>query len=338
MKEGNVGKKVLVTGANGHVGYNLVKLLVEREYIVRASVRNKNDINLTKHLEELGVQIVQADLMEIDTLEWAMEGMDGLFQVAAVYKTWAKNPEKEIVEPSVIGGINALKAAKRAGIKKVIFTSSTAAVGKEAENGGALTEEDWNDESEQPYAYAKTEAEKRAWKYANENDLELVVINPTAVIGPDFYRHTPTTMMFRNLMSGKFPLIPPVIFGYVDVRDVAMGHLLAYENKEAKGRHILSTDCLSAKKLMSIIKKIDPAISVPKMQAPLWLMKMAAYIEVSRSWFGHKPMFTPSIVREYMGKKTNYSSKKAREELGWKPMELEKSVKDTLEWIKKMEQ
>ena len=167
--------------------------------------------------------------------------------------------------------------------------------------------------------------------------MKLVVINPTAVIGPNFYRHTPTTMMFHNVMSGKFPLIPPVIFGYVDVRDVAMGHVLAYENKEANGRYILSTACLSAKKLISMIKTIKPEISMPKREAPLWLMKIAAYVEVGKSWFGYKPMFTPSIVREYMGKKTEYDSKKAREELGWNPMELEKSIKDTLEWIEGME-
>ena len=331
------GKNVLVTGANGHVGYSLVELLLERGYNVRASVRNKDDDNLTQHLEKLDVEIVQADLMEIDTLESAMKNMDGLFQVAAVYKTWAENPEKEIIEPSIVGGINALKAAKKMGVEKVIFTSSTAAIGKEALDGGALTEEDWNDGSDQPYAYAKTEAEKRAWKYAEENQMKLVVINPTAVIGPNFYRHTPTTMMFHNVMSGKFPLIPPVIFGYVDVRDVARGHVLAYENKEADGRHILSTGCLSAKKLISIIKTIKPETSMPKREAPLWLMKIAAYVEVGKSWFGYKPMFTPSIVREYMGKKTEYDSKKAREELGWAPMELEKSIKDTLEWIERME-
>ena len=84
------GKNVLVTGANGHVGYSLVKLLVERGYTVRASVRNKEDVKLTNHLEKLDIEIVQADLMKIDTLERAMEGMDGLFQVAAVYKTWSK--------------------------------------------------------------------------------------------------------------------------------------------------------------------------------------------------------------------------------------------------------
>ena len=157
------GKRVLVTGANGHVGYSLVELLLERGYEVRASVRNKDDEDLTRHLRKLDVEIVQADLMKMDTLENAMKDMDGLFQVAAVYKTWADNPEKEIIEPSIVGGINALKAAKKMGVEKVIFTSSTAAVGKEALDGGALTEEDWNDGSDQPYAYAKTEAERRAW-------------------------------------------------------------------------------------------------------------------------------------------------------------------------------
>ena len=177
------GKNVLVTGANGHVGYSLVELLIERGYNVRASVRNKDDESLTRHLKKLDVEIVQADLMKIDTLESAMKNVDGLFQVAAVYKTWAENPEKEIIEPSIVGGINALKAAKKMGVEKVIFTSSTAAVGKEALDGGALTEEDWNDGSDQPYAYAKTEAEKRAWKYAEENQMKLVKSKLVSEIG-----------------------------------------------------------------------------------------------------------------------------------------------------------
>ena len=107
------GKNVLVTGANGHVGFVLTKFLVERGYNVRASVRDKNNPELISHLSPLNVEIVELDLMKPETIESAMEGREGLFQVAAVYKSWAKNPQEEIIDPSIIGGINALKAARK---------------------------------------------------------------------------------------------------------------------------------------------------------------------------------------------------------------------------------
>ena len=156
------GENVLVTGANGHIGFALSKALVERGYNVRASVRDKTDPNLVSHLSSLDVEIVELDLMQPETIEAAMNGIEGLFQVAAVYKSWARDPEEEIINPSIIGGINALKAARNANVKKVIFTSSTAAVGRSGPGGRALTEADWNSASKHPYSYAKTEAERRA--------------------------------------------------------------------------------------------------------------------------------------------------------------------------------
>ena len=124
------GKNVLVTGANGHVGFVLTKSLIERGYHVRASVRDKNNHELTAHLEKLNAEIVELDIMKPKTIGPAMKGMEGVFQVAAVYKSWARDPEKEIINPSIIGGINVLKAANDANVKRVIFTSSTAAVGR----------------------------------------------------------------------------------------------------------------------------------------------------------------------------------------------------------------
>ena len=96
------GKNVLVTGANGHVGFVLTKFLVERGYNVRASVRDKNNPELISHLSPLNVEIVELDLMKPETIENAMEGIEGLFQVAAVYKSWAKNPQEEIINPSIL--------------------------------------------------------------------------------------------------------------------------------------------------------------------------------------------------------------------------------------------
>ena len=272
--------------------------------------------------------------MKPETIEPAMKGMEGVFQVAAVYKSWAKDPEEEIINPSIIGGINVLKAANDANVKKVIFTSSTAAVGRSGPGGRALTEDDWNYKSKHPYSYAKTEAEKIAWDYVKSVDLNLVVINPTAIIGPFFHRHTPSTVLFEKILKGELKQLPPQTFGYVDVRDVALGHILAYENENAEGRHILCTQCVDGFELMDLIEKIDPEIKTPRKIAPMWKVKLFARFESFRAMLGYTPTISPQTVKEYMGKITNYDSSKAKGVLGWNPMELEDSIRDTINWIK----
>jgi len=327
-------KKVVVTGANGHVGYSVAKLLVERGYDVRATVRDASDPAKTAHLKALDVEIAEADLMRPETLAPVMEGRDGLFQVAAVYRSWARDPQREIIDPSIIGGVNTLRAAHAAGIERVVFTSSTAAVGRAGPGDAPLTEADWNDASPHPYSYAKTEAEHRAWTFAEENSLDLIVINPTAVIGPGFHRHTPSTAPYRALLRGELRRIPPIVYGLVDARDVAMGHVLAYETRQARGRHILCTECLPAAELVELVHDIDPEIKVPTRHAALWQVRALARWEQVRSWFGREPRLTPETVREYLGKPTNYDSSKARRELGWHPLPIRQTVRDTLEWVR----
>jgi len=327
-------KNVLVTGGNGHVGFVLTKLLTERGYNVRASVRDKNNNDLITNLKKLNVEIVELDLMKPDSIQNAMNGIEGVFQVAAVYKSWARNPEEEIINPSIIGGINVLKAANNAKIKKVIFTSSTAAIGRSGSGGRALTEKDWNYSSKHPYSYAKTEAEKRAWEYAKSVNLNLVVINPTAVIGPYFYRHTPSTLLFEKIIKGELNQLPPQTFGYVDVRDVALGHIMAYENENSEGRHILCTECIDGFQLMDLIEDVDPEINVPRKIAPMWKVKLFARFQAIKAMLGYTPQISPQTVKEYMGKITNYDSRKAKDVLGWNPMEIKDSIRDTINWIK----
>ena len=220
-------KHVLVTGANGHVGGALVHLLAEQGYRVRASVRNPGAEEKTRNLRDWGAEVVEADLMRPETLTRALQGMDGLFQVAAVYATVARDPQREIIDPSIIGGLNVLRAAHGAGVKKVVFTSSVAAVGSHAPPEQPLTEADWNDRAVAPYFIAKTRAERSAWEFAQTQGLKLVVINPCAVIGPGFYRHTPSTQYLEELLRGRLPMVLPLGFSFVDVRDVARVRLAA---------------------------------------------------------------------------------------------------------------
>lgn len=325
---------ILVTGANGHVGFNITKLLVDEGYNVRASVRDINDKEKTSHLEKLGVQLVEADIMKPKSLMNAFEDIDGVFQVAAVFKTWAKNPKKEIIDPSVIGGINVLKAAKQKKVKKIIFTSGNVAMGSDSSPERIFTEKDWNNDAKSPYVVAKTLAEKKAWGYAEQNNLNMVSINPAAVIGPGFYKHTGSTEFFEEILRNKIPGIFPLNLNYVDARDVAKAHLLAYRNNDAQGRYLISGEFFTFKELLQLIKEFEPNTVIPKKEISLNQLKFFSFFDWCSGLFTGKRTLTLDIINETLGKHAKFSSQKAENELGWKAMDIKQSIKDTVSWVK----
>jgi len=328
-------KNVLVTGANGHVGNSLVRLLIENGYTVRASVRNADDPEKTRPLTDLGVEIVEADIMKPETLNKAVDDLDGVFQVAAVYTVWSEDPQRDIIDPSVIGGINVLQAANDAGIKKVVFTSSAAAIGTDATEDNPLTEDDWNRETLSPYMIAKTEAEKKAWEFVEGKDMTLVTINPTGIIGPGFYRHTPTTEPFEMAIKNKIPFALPFGFSYVDVRDVAKAHMLAYENENASGRYIASTTFYTMKDLLNMVHDIDDSIKAPSFVFPVKGLNILCGLDwIANKTLGQPRQITRELVEEFGGKYQRVSNKKIRSELGWAPMDFTQTLKDTISWIK----
>lgn len=327
-------KRVLVTGANGHLGNNLCRLLVEKGYEVRASLRDANDPQKREPLADLDVELVSADIMRPETLAPAMEGISGVFQVAAVYQTWAKDPQREIVEPSVVGGLNVLRAAHEAGVRRVVFTSSCAAVGTQASPHRPLTEDDWS-EPQSPYMVAKTVAERRAWDFAKETGLDLVVVNPTGILGPRFYRHTPTTEGLELLVRGKMPAAPPLGFSFVDVRDVAEAHRLVYESDDAHGRYICSDRFLEFIDLTRQVAALYPDIKAPRFVLPRASLGLLA----SGDWLinklsGRPRQLTRQMINEFAGKEQHVSADKLRRELGWTPRPFEACLRDTIDWLR----
>lgn len=329
-------KNVLVTGANGHLGFNLVRLLKQRGYAVHASVRDTRSSRKTMHLKQLDVAIVELDIMQPHTLPRAMADMDCVFHVAAVYDITSKNPAKEVQEPSIVGTANVLEAARQAGVRKVIMTSSTTAVGNHAPGGRPLDESCWNDAAIEPYAQGKTEAERRAWRFAKAHKLDLVTILPSAMLGPGFYRHTPTTQSFEQLLRGAIPFALPLSFSFIDVRDSALAHVLAYENAQASGRYIVSTHYCSLMDLFEAVKRAAPEVKIPSRTMPQKMLRVVPLLD----WLGNKvaklPRFaTTDFIREYAGKQALFSSAKARAELGWTPQyDFATSVADTVDWVK----
>ncbi len=198
-----------------------------------------------------------------------------------------------------------------------------------------LTEKDWNDRAIEPYARAKMEAERQAWDFARETGLNLVTVLPGSIIGPGFHRHTPTTIAFELLLRGKVPVVLPLAFTFVDVRDVARAHLLAYENPAASGRYIVSDRSCSMAELFAMVAEVDPTVPVPKARLSERLLPLVPVLD----WLGNRLAGTPrfasrAMIREYGRRLQLVSSDRIRAELGWKPMDLKASIRDTLEWTR----
>ncbi len=182
-----MAKLNLVTGANGHLGNNLVRALLENGEQVRASVRNPKN---TTPFEGLDCEIVQADLMDKDSLLRALEGVQTLYQVAAVFKHWAPNPQADIIEPNLQGTRNILEAAASQGVERIVYVSSEVTLDH---NVVPMDESTWRSEfHNNPYVQSKTEAEQLAWQLAEDLDLDMVSVLPGAILGPNCFNLTPT--------------------------------------------------------------------------------------------------------------------------------------------------
>lgn len=205
-----MGTLCLVTGANGHLGNNLVRALLEQGYRVRAGVR---DLTNDQPFKGLDCERVYTELEDKAAMLKALEGVEVLYQVAAVFKHWSLDPEAEIVRPNVEGSRTVLEAAAQAGVKRVVYVSSVAAVGH---NGQALNEEQWNQDLSNPYYRSKILAEQKAWQVARDHDLWMVAVLPSAMIDPHAYRLTDTMAFIDAAEQKAVPLDPNFHFNFVD--------------------------------------------------------------------------------------------------------------------------
>jgi dihydroflavonol-4-reductase len=309
--------KVLVTGANGHLGNTLVRELCERGYRVRATVRNPAEAESSGIFDGLAVSLYQADIRHPEDMEAAMTGVDGVFQVAALYHFDERKLGEGIVENNRDGSVNVLRLAKAAGVKRVVMTSSIAAIGFGGTQAEPMTEESWSNPSN-PYFLSKVLSEKAAWEFAEANGLDLITICPSMVLGPNFYKHTASTINVSAYVNNQVPFQIPFQPSVVDVRDVALAHILAFENKEARGRYLVTGHHVPD--FVSKLKEVDPDMLVPARKLSM---------DEARQ-FARK---SGSPV-EMVGQTFLYSDRKARTELGWQPRPAETTLRDTVAWIK----
>lgn len=331
-----MSKVVLVTGGTGYLGSWMVKKLLENGYSVRVAVRNLRNSKKYIHLTQLensgNLTFFDADLLSEGSFDDAAEGADAIIHMASPFILSVRDAQKDLIKPAVMGTSNVLSSAtKSSTVKKVVLTSSIAAVyGDNADlkdlGVDEFTEEYFNFSSSvkhQPYSYSKVMAEKEAWRVFNEQSKwTLVVINPTLVMGPSLTGESSSESLkiMSDLIGGKYRMgVPDLQFGFVDVRDVAKAHVLALENENAIGRHILVSRVADFLTLANIVEHgFQGKFKLPQKIVPKILMLPVGWI------FG----FSPKFVLRNVGCKIKVSNKRSIEELGLKYTDLDVTISD----------
>ena len=265
---------VLVTGASGFIGAHVVSELLARGYSVRAMLRNISLASIFPESDRL--EIVKADLFDVDSLAKAVEGCEDVIHCAASLYVGAKDVKKEVVDPSVVGVRNLCDVMNN--VKRIVHTSSVAAIrSSKFENGQVFTNKDWcNDASEtsNAYGFAKSEAEKIMRDWASNQSVRLVTIHPSIVFGPILHkRHLEGSMSYlKHFVKGP-PFVLDVHINFVDVRDVAIAHVNALDKGENGQRYIIHKDGLWMKEIGRILNS-----SLEGKYATRKLPKLFAYL------------------------------------------------------------
>lgn len=323
----------LVTGANGHLGNNLVRALLAQGAPVRAMVRQLGD---SAPFQGLACERVQGDLMDPASLQQALAGVEVLYQVAAVFRHWARDPQQEIIRPNVEGTRHVLQAAAAAGVKKVVYVSSVAAVGHD---GTPRDESHWSEATGNAYFDSKIQSERMAWATAQALGLPMVAVLPAAMVGPHAYRLTDTMNFLEVIRQQRLPVDPDFRFNFVDVRDVAEACVAAAERGRTNERYILANVASSPlAELVAAAGSVSPRKGVPP-RAPRWLlMALARTQEAVARVTGRPAELLASQVRLFHGVSQEFSSAKAGAELGYRPRPPEQALREAFRYLQEREQ
>src|SRR6266849_5376888 len=319
--------KTLVTGATGFLGSHVARQLAGRGEDLRVLVRPASDV---RALEGIEAERVTGDLRDPASLERAMAGVARVFHVAADYRLWARDP-REIYESNVTGTYNLLKAARRANVERIVYTSTVATVA--VQRPGRLPNESTRssiDEMIGHYKRSKFEAEQCALRAA-ESGLPVVIVNPTTPVGPGDWKPTPTGKIIVDFLNRRMPGYVDTGLNFVPVEDCAAGHLLAAERGRVGERYILGGWNLTLKQVLDTLAKIS-GLRAPRWKFPHALAYVAAWVDTAvYGALGREPQIPLEGVR-MARHKMFVDASKATSELGFSPGPIEGALERAVRW------
>jgi len=319
----------LVTGANGFLGSAVVRVLLDAGYEVAALVRESSD---RRNLDGLDVAMRVGDLRDRAALDRAIAGCRVVFHVAADYRLWARDPEA-MYRSNVEGSRNVAAAAANRGVDRLVYTSSVAVLGINADRtpGNEDTPVSLADMIGH-YKRSKYLAEQAVHESAASTGLSYVVTNPSTPIGPRDIRPTPTGRIIVDAATGRIPAFVDTGLNIVHVDDVARGHLLALERGADAERYVLGGTDLSLREILRIVAlrvgRRPPEIRLPRL--PLY--PVAAVAELLARFSGTEPRVTIDGLR-MAGKHMYFSSDKARAALGYQARAATDAIHDAVDWF-----
>jgi dihydroflavonol-4-reductase len=317
-------KPICVTGASGFVAAHVIRELLARGYRVRGTVRS---LGVSRKYDFLTSLPGASDRLELKTAELlaegsygpAITGCDVVIHTASPYIVNVRDPQRDLVDPAVNGTLNVLRSASSAAVRRVVLTSSMAAITDEPIEGKVFTEDDWNERSSldrNPYYFSKTAAERSAWRFVDTTapGFDLIALNPFMILGPSLGPDLNTSnAIFRDILTGVYPGILDLVWGFVDVRDVATAHVLAMETDRARGRYLCAGETLSMGDVVVLLDRAGygDRYTLPRrnLAGPIGtaVVKLLSYT---------RPRGTGSYLRTHLGKTMRYDNRKIRNELG----------------------
>lgn len=320
-------KPILVTGASGFIASRIVKDLLDKGLHVRGTVRSLAKREKYSFLEKIAaegtgkLELFEADLLKQGSFAEAMAGCELVMHTASPFLTQVKDPQRQLVDPALEGTRNVLNAVNQtASVKRVVLTASVvsmygAAKELQSKKGKMLHEDDWNESSSldhQPYPYSKTVAEREAWKINGAQDRwDMVTIHPAFVMGPSLTTASASTSLdfMVSMLSGKLKMgVPDMYFGLVDVREVALAHVMAGLTPEAHGRYIVCR-----REGVGMLEMAEALSAHFGDKYPLPSRKLPRFLVIL---FGPLQGFSRRYLRESLGYRLAFDNARSSKELG----------------------
>jgi dihydroflavonol-4-reductase len=317
-------KPVLVTGASGFLGWHVARLLQQRGYRVRALVRPGSRVN------GLDLESEAGDLRDKESLERAVRGCGVVFHVAADYRLWSRRPS-ELYRSNVDGTRNLLDAARRAGVERVVYTSTVGTIGIPKEGIGSEQTPVSLRDMAGAYKRSKFLAEQVALEFASSG-FPVVIVNPTAPVGDHDVKPTPTGQTVLDFLDGRLPAFIDTGLNIVDARDVAEGHLMACERGRVGERYILGSENLTLEQILELLARITRR-KAPTTKLPYAVAYCAGICSTAWAGVTGVPPRVPIDAVRMARKKMWVTHEKARQELGFHPRPAEEALRRAVEWF-----